>query len=68
MVSLHEDKRKDKAQRAHTCWNPEGHMAESFGDFSKFYIRPPVSVFLLYLMLDGLVLFCKGDFRHVRCL
>ena len=39
--------------------------------FLKLYIRPPVSV-LLYLMLFyilyGLVLFCKGDFHHVKCL
>ena len=37
--------------------------------FKKFYIRPPVSVFLfltLHLMLDGLILFRKGDFRHVK--
>ena len=37
--------------------------------FLKFYIQPPVSVFLfltLHLMLDGLILFCKGDFRRVR--
>ena len=32
----------------------------SFGDFLKFYFQPPVNVFLflmLYLMLDGLILF-----------
>ena len=37
--------------------------------FKQFYIRLPVSVFLfltLHLMLDGLILFRKGDFRHVR--
>ena len=37
--------------------------------FLKFYIRPPVSVFLfltLHLMLDGLILFRKGDFGRVR--
>ena len=42
-----------------------------FGDFLKFYIRPPVSV-LLYLMLFyvlyGLVLFRKGGFRRIQCL
>ena len=42
----------------------------SFGD-KKFYIRSPVSVFLflmLYFMLNGLILFHKGDFHHVKCL
>ena len=37
--------------------------------FKKFYIWPPVSVLLflmLHLMLDGLILFRKGDFRRVR--
>ena len=37
--------------------------------FFKFYIRPPISVFLfltLHLILDGLILFRKDDFRHVR--
>ena len=37
--------------------------------FLKFYILPPVSVFLfltLHLMLDGLILFRKGDFHCVR--
>ena len=37
----------------------------------KFYIQSPVSVFLflmLYFMLDGLLLFRKGDFCGVRCL
>ena len=50
--SLVEDKRKDKAQK-------------------EFYIYPAVSkhflVFImLHLMLDGLILFCKGDFHHIR--
>ena len=37
--------------------------------FKKFYIRPPVIIFLfltLHLMLDGLILFRKSDFRHIR--
>ena len=37
--------------------------------FKKFYIRPPVSIFLfltLHLMLDGLLLLRKGDFRRAR--
>ena len=37
--------------------------------FKKF--QPPVSVSLflmLCLMLDGLILFSKCDFRHVRCI
>ena len=37
----------------------------------KFYIRSLVSVFLflmLYFMLDGLILFHKGDFHGARCL
>ena len=42
----------------------------SFGNLKKFYIRSLVSYFLfimLYFMLDGLILFCKGDFRGIRC-
>ena len=34
----------------------------------KFYIRSPVSIFLflmLYFMLDGQILFCKGDFHGI---
>jgi len=37
----------------------------SFGNFLKVYIRSPVSNFVilkLYLILDGLILLCKGDF------
>ena len=37
--------------------------------FKEFYIQLPVSVFLflmLHLMLDGLILFHKGDFHHIR--
>ena len=36
--------------------------------FFKFNIRPPKCflVLMLYLILDGLILFCKGDFHHVR--
>ena len=37
----------------------------------KFNIQPPESVScfkLLYSMLDGLVIFCKGGFHHVKCL
>ena len=50
-------------------WSVSEAVRQSFGDFFKIYIRPPVSV-LLYLMLFyvlyGLVLFRKGDFRLVR--
>ena len=96
---------KDKAQRAHTLWNPKRHtplvslllwrrmvavccfvwplglrlwsvsqavsLKFEFWRFKKFYIRPPVSILLhlmLYHVLHGLVLFCKGDFCLVRCL
>ena len=41
------------------------HKNSSFSDFKKFYIWLCASVFLflmLYLMLDGLLLFRKGDF------
>jgi len=37
----------------------------NFWQFLKFYIRPPVSDFVflkIYFMLDGLILFRKGDF------
>ena len=38
-----------------------------FGNF--FNIQPPESVFLVvYLMLGGLMLLCKGDFYHIGCL
>ena len=39
--------------------------------FSKFYIRPPVSVSLylmLFYVLYGPVLFRKGGFRSIQCL
>ena len=39
--------------------------------FLKIYIRPPVSVLfylILFYILYGLLLFRKGDFRHVKCL
>ena len=41
------------------------------GKVFKYYIWPPVSVFLflmLYLMLYGLILFPKGDFYSVLCI
>ena len=40
-------------------------------EFKKKKIWSPVSFFLfliLYFMLDGLILFRKGDFCDVRCL
>ena len=43
----------------------------SFGDFVKKYISSFHKCFLglmLYLMLDGLILFCKSDFHCVKCL
>jgi len=36
----------------------------------KFYIKPPVSDFVflkIYFMLDGLILFRKGDFHFKVC-
>jgi len=39
--------------------------------FLKFYIRPPVSDFVflkIYSMLDGLILFRKGDSHSEVCL
>ena len=57
-----------------TVFRQEARQADensNFGDFLRFYIRLPISVFflflMLYLMLDGLMLFHKGDFCHVRC-
>ena len=107
MTSLIIDKRKDKAQRVHTCWNSKRHIPlvslllwrkmgtvhcfiglqpcdcgqvggqagrqadenSSFGNFKSLYpVRVSVFLFLmLLLMLDGLILFHKGDFRCVRC-
>ena len=51
-----------------------GRQNSSFGVcvfFLQFCIWPPVSVFsflILYLMSDGLILFCKDDFCCIRCL
>jgi len=39
--------------------------------FKNSIIRPPVSDFVflkIYFMLDGLILFRKGDFRSEACL
>ena len=96
--SLIEDKRKDKAQRAHTRRNPKRHtplvslllwrkmmasrlatvVAQSvsqavslkfeFWRFFKILYPATCLCLMLYYALYGLVLFCKGDFRLVRCL
>ena len=44
----------------------------SFGDFLKKILYPVTGKCFLdfnaVFMLDGLILFCKGDFRGIRCL
>jgi len=42
----------------------------NFWRFFKFYIQPPVSNFVflkMYFMLNGLILFRKGDFHSEVC-
>jgi len=45
-------------------------VRRNFTFSEKFYIQPPVSDFVflkMYFMLDGLILFHKGDFRSEVC-
>jgi len=52
-------------------WGSEWDEILSFGNFFlKVYIQSPVSDFVilkLYLILDGLILLCKGDFCCKVC-